>query len=265
MTDIDLIKREIKELDHLAHEIDSLGSELIDTAELSQITDPDNLFMGDPHFEFEKVLHPDLKHLQHKALRDYEKFYIAGLHFVNEFLPEKKNEFISCYERDNLTGEKGVVDFLRLKGAFYTGDVEEIMHQFIDRLETQRSILSAIPFIARIKEMKLREIISADFIEREIEQAELLFEGKQHRAAGVIAGVALEKHLKNLCEKSNVDYEMKDTIHPLSEKLHKEGKIEKTQMRKIQYLGSIRNKCSHPEEIEITEVRELIDGVKKIV
>ncbi len=264
MTDIDLIKREINELEKMAHEIENLGSQLLDEAELIQVPDPDGIGMGLIYFEWEKTIHPDLKSVQREALRLYQKFYSAGLHFIREFLPEKQQEFESCYEGDRLGGDDGIMDYLLLRKVQSTNENLEIMYRFIDKLEIQRSILLSIPGMARIKEMNLREIISADFIESEIEEAESLFDENHHRCAGVLAGVALEKHLKILCDKYQIDYEKKDTIEPLVQKLRHNGKIEITQMKNIQYLASIRNKCSHPEEIEKSEVRKLIEGVKKI-
>ncbi|WP_052297243.1 HEPN domain-containing protein [Methanolacinia petrolearia] len=119
--------------------------------------------------------------------------------------------------------------------------------------------------IVKIKEMSLRDIISASFVDREIEEAEYLFGKNHHRAAGALAGVALEQHLRTLCDKYQIDYGKKDTIEPLVQKLYKNNKLDSTQMKNIQHLASIRDKCDHPSEIKKEEVKELIERVKKIV
>ena len=157
------------------------------------------------------------------------------------------------------------MDYLQLRRGQYSTDKEEIIERFINRFEIQRSILSSIPYIAKIKEMELREIISTDFVEREIEESELLFRKGHSRAAGALAGVALERHLKTLCDKYQIDYQKKDTIEPLVEKLYHAKKINLSQMKNIQYLASIRDKCDHPADVEKGEVKELIEKVKKIV
>ena len=265
MTDVELIKKEIDNLESLACEIEDLGSQLLDEAELIQILDPDRIDMGLVHFEWEKTIDPDLKSIQREAIRNYQKFYLAGLFFVKEFLPEKQHEFSSCYAGERSGGEEGIMDYLQLRGVQYTDENLEIMHRFIDKLEIQRSILLSIPFIAKIKEMKLREIISGDFVDREIEEAELLFKKGHHRAAGALAGVALERHLKSLCDKYQIDYQKKDTIEPLVEKLYNKSKIELSQMKNIQHLASIRDKCDHPADVEKSEIKELIERVKKFV
>jgi HEPN domain-containing protein len=113
--------------------------------------------------------------------------------------------------------------------------------------------------------MDLRELITADVARTEIEQAEILLDGGFERAAGSVAGVALELHLKTLCDVNGVSYPPKPTIETLVQALYKDKKIDITELKQIQYLGSIRNKCSHPEPVSAKEVQSLIDGVKKLV
>ena len=263
MTDFELIKKEIDDLEKLAREIENLGSQLLDEAKLIPV--PDVTYPDLVHFEWEKTLDPDFKSIQREAIRNYQKFYLAGLHFVKEFVPEKETEFCESYEAKESRDLEGIMDYFQFRRSQYKREKDEIIERFLNRFEIQRSILTAIPFIAKIKEIKLREIISADFVDREIEEAELLFNKGHHRAAGALAGVALERHLKTLCDKYQIDYQKKDTIEPLVEKLYNKSKIELSQMKNIQHLASIRDKCDHPADVEKSEIKELIERVKKFV
>jgi len=265
MTDIELIKKEIDELEKMACNIENLGSQLLDEVELIQVPDPDGIEMGFMHFEWEKSLNPDLKSIQREAIRCYQTFFSAGLHFIMEFLPEKQDEFSSCYESKKYGDDIGIMDYLQFRQSQYSNQKNEIIGRFEDRFEIQRSILTSIPYIVKIKEMNLREIISAFFVDREIEEAEYLFNKNHVRAAGALAGVALEQHLKTLCDKYQIEYKKKDTIEPLVEKLYNNGKIELSQMKNIQHLASIRDKCDHPAEIDRGEIKELIERVKKLI
>jgi HEPN domain-containing protein len=264
LTDIELIKKEIGDLEKLACEIENLGAELLDSAPLNYKPDPPGVLSPFPQNEW-GTLDPDLRDIQRLALRNYQRFYSVGLQFVKEFLPEKEIEFCASYEAKEFNDNEGVMDYLQLRKGQYSNDKEDIIERFINRLEVQRSILSSIPYIARIQEIKLREIISADYVEREIEEAEQLFRKGNFRAAGALAGVALEKYLKTLCDKYQIDYQKKDTIEPLVEKLYRAKKIDITLMKKIQYLASIRDKCDHPSDVEKGEVKELIEKVKKFI
>lgn len=264
MTDIELIKREIDDLEKLACEIEELGTNLIERAPLVYEPDPPGVVSAFPHNNWGTLSH-ELKTIQREAVRKYQRFQSAGLHFVKEFVPEKETEFCESYEAKEYRDLEGIMDYLQFRRGQYSREKKEIIEQFINRFEIQRSILTAIPYIAKIKEIKLREIISADFVDREIEEAELLFKKGHHRAAGALAGVALERHLKTLCDKYQIDYQKKDTIEPLVEKLYNKSKIEISQMKNIQYLASIRDKCDHPAEVEKSEIKELIERVKKFV
>jgi hypothetical protein len=264
MTDIDLINREIDFLEELASEIESQVKTLLTETDLIYRPDPPGVISCFPDHEW-ATLPDNLKQTQRLAIRNYQRYFSTGLHFIKDFLPEREDEFQACYEGKNQNNSAGIMDFLQFRRCQYSANKNEIVDEFISRFEIQRSILLAIPSIAVIQEKNLREIISADFIEREIDQSEYLFKIKCYRAAGALAGVALEQHLKVLCEKHNLDCKKKDTIEPLVQKLYENNKIDVSIMKRIQHLASLRDKCAHPSNVEKGEIKELIEGVKRIV
>ena len=79
------------------------------------------------------------------------------------------------------------------------------------------------------KEFTLRRILSADLAAREIEQAEMLFENDFKRAAGAIAGVALELHLRTQCDVKGIPYKSTATLNTYIAALYKEQVIEITE------------------------------------
>lgn len=263
MSDLEIIKKQIDELEEIAIDIEHLGEEFLNKTPLICKPLPSGVIAMGARNQW-APLSQENKLLQRDIIRKYQKFFSAGLHFVKEFLPEKEDEFKQCYEDKTYKHPQGMMDFFQLRRFQYSDDKKIIIGEFLDQFEIQRSILTSIPFVAKIKEMALREIISADFINREIEEAEFLF--KNHpRAAGALAGVALEKHLRVLCEKYQIDYLPKDTIEPLVQRLYTKGKLEISQMKNIQHLASIRNKCDHPEDVKNREIEELIEKVKRLV
>jgi hypothetical protein len=105
---------------------------------------------------------------------------------INDYLPEEReDEFKALYKR--------IVDYLHFN-AFYSSDKSKFIDRFINDFDVQRGILLSIPNSVEVKEMNLRKLISADFVETELEEAELLFNHDFTRGAGALAGVALEKH-----------------------------------------------------------------------
>lgn len=84
-----------------------------------------------------------------------------------------------------------------------------------------------------------------------------------------MAGVVLERHLKQVCTNHTVALGKKKnlTISDLNDALKNSNSIETTEWRRIQLLGDIRNKCDHASKVEPKEeeVLELIDGVRKVI
>jgi len=265
MADIEIIKQQIEDLESLACEVEELGTKLLNDAPMMRGVPIDDPY--DPGHSLFKwgTLPPEAKSIQRESIRKYQRYVIAGSHFIKEFIPEKEAEFSAHYTQQAADYNYGIMDFLLLRTEQLSSERSILVDRFRERLEIQRSILCSIPDLVKIKELQLREIISADFVDREIEEAEFLFRNKNYRAAGALAGVALEKHLQTLCDKYEIEYKKTDTIGPLSQKLYDHKKMEKSQMRLVQYLGDIRNKCDHPDDLVISEIESLVEGVKKFV
>jgi uncharacterized coiled-coil DUF342 family protein len=103
----------------------------------------------------------------------------------------------------------------------------------------------------------------------ELLEAEYLLKKGFIRAAGALAGVVLERHLKMLCDKNEpkLKYPKNAAISKLSDILKDNNLLEIPEWRKIQYLGDIRNKCDHDKKVEPKkeEVTELISKVKELI
>lgn len=203
--------------------------------------------------------------LQRGALRGYQRWYTEAHQLIKEFLPEKEDEFVKSYDGEN---PQGVLKYIQLACYTRDGNKLEIIAEFNTRFELQRSILLSIPSVAEIKELSLRKIIASDFIDSELDKANYLFNNGFERCAGVLAGVAFERHLKALCEMKKVEYKHSDTIEPLSQALFVAKKIDSTDLKEFLHLGGIRNDCAHPKDIPEDvlkgRAKELIEKVKKL-
>ena len=88
------------------------------------------------------------------------------------------------------------------------------------------------------------------------------------RAAGSLAGVILENHLQKVMQNHNIKIMKKDpTISDMNNLLKSNEVYDLQTWKKVEYLGSIRNLCSHKKEREPKrdEVEDLISGVNKII
>jgi len=254
MINMEVLEEKIRELEIMASGI-SISAEIVLK---------DTLIFSYPQEEYEPTQYSwsdvpeNLKIIRREAIRNYQIWYSSACQLVKEYVPEHEEDFRRGYDK--------VLEFIQLNNSILnTSNNRLIIDRFENVFEIQRGVLLSIPFVARIKELSLRKILTANFIEMEIDQAELLFKSGFERAAGAIAGVALEKHLKTLCDINKVSYKYRDTIEPLAQALHSAGKIDSTELKKIIYLGGIRNDCAHPNDVSKDQVKALIEQVKKIV
>ena len=107
------------------------------------------------------------------------------------------------------------------------------------------------------------------YIGQELLEAEVLLNAGHVRAAGAIAGVLLEGHLKLWCNRHTpqITYVKDDGIAKLNDKLKKESVYDTVQWRKVQVMGDIRNTCDHAGTAEPRpqDIVDLIAEVRKFV
>lgn len=119
------------------------------------------------------------------------------------------------------------------------------------------------------EQLRVTKRISERITGDEVQYARTLYEDNQPRAAGVIAGVALERHLLTLCETSSeeLDFGFMDGISSLAQTLNEADVISDDDKRLLDHLGGIRNKCAHANGDEPTtgEVGRLISEASDFI
>lgn len=193
-------------------------------------------------------------------MEQYELWYNDALVPINSYLPKREPDFVQAYS--NLT------ELIYFKGQNYT-KWEEYNGGFRRNLTTQKHLLRSIPSKIETEQLRVRRGISDEIINEELHQAKELYEDGLIRPAGVVTGVALERHLTTLCEVSDrdIEFEYDFGIKALADALYDENEVTKTQHGQIEYLGKLRNKCAHAdkEEPTTTEVDRLISQTEEIV
>ena len=106
-----------------------------------------------------------------------------------------------------------------------------------------------------------KEYVGADGLK----EAEILFSVGHITAAGAIAGVVLERHLKSLCDQQYppLSYGAGDGISKVNDLLRKASIYDTTQWRQIQWMADIRNGCDHPQTTPPSK-ESVEDMIKKV-
>ncbi|PBP83433.1 hypothetical protein CCL16_17290 [Pseudomonas syringae] len=201
----------------------------------------------------------------------YQHWYSEALPLVRQLLPDRFSDFVRLYEKPK---SRKQIDFesYRLEDACQGlrtsqgGTVKADASSAIPLLAQQIAIVEAIKrrFVSSLFDIK--QLVQADLFDSELAGAKELLKNKFSRAAGAIAGVVLEGHLKVVCDNHQLP-KKSGTISVLNDALKAAGVIELVQYRHIQFLGDVRNKCSHKnlDEPSFGDVEDLIQGVDKVI
>ena len=216
-----------------------------------------------------------LEKIRAEEVRDftlgYQDWYTRGLAVVRQLLPDRLHDFQSQYTNDKRkrVGPKVLEDYVL--GLFQSSDERgefNIHYAAYSRLHTQLTILKSAK--TRLSDVlaNISGVLQADLFDSELDAARDLKKNGHLRAAGAVAGVVLEGHLKELCHKHQVKVpKKKPTLADYNQDLTAARILDGTDSLWIQRLATIRNLCDHKKtrEPRLEEVEELIDGADKAI
>lgn len=209
-------------------------------------------------------------------VRDYQSWYSPALLVVKQIIPERLKDFEELYTGPKRTrvihATYGISDYFNGR-EFPTGAGSAIAvrdeHEgsFVLLFQHQLYILSSCEKLFDSRITKVRAIAKAELFDSEIQSARSLLKNGYGRPAGVLVGVVLESHLKDVCANHAVAVKKNPGINDFATALQSASVVDVIQWRRLQSLADIRNLCGHKRDREPKddEVAELIDGVEKAV
>lgn len=206
---------------------------------------------------------------------NYQAWYSKSQTLIKQVMPGRLADFMSYFgspkERKEITFQNYMIrDYLQ--GLEVTRGPEKHViasgRAAIPEFQQQLYIVMAAKSMLNSTLMDLTSILQADLFDTEVEESEALAKAGHLRAAGVICGVVIEKHLYHVCEIHNISVRKRNpNISDFNQTLRDASVIEVPQWRYIQHLADIRNICGHKKEREPTkeEIDDLIVGTKKVL
>jgi len=208
--------------------------------------------------------------------KDYQRWFSESIALIRQIMPDRLAEFVSLYKGEGRRKNIDVTTFtiqdwllgVRAAVSRYTGE-----KPFEDRavitmaFNTQLDILKSIQQRFETSLFEIRQLVQADLLDDELDGARELLKAGFLRAAGVVGGVSLEKHLLQVCADHDVKLRKRNsTIADMNDELKAGGVVDIPGWRFIQRLGDLRNLCGHQRDREPSpeEVSELLEGVAKI-
>ena len=214
----------------------------------------------------------ELIHALPKFEDDYQPWYSEAKALLRQLLPDRIDDFTRYYEkpktRKDITFENYTIeDYLQGLTVTFGGEKVVGPDAAIPRFQQQLSIVKAIQGRLVSSLFEIRQLAQADLFDSELDAAKELAKNKFHRAAGVVAGVVLERHLKDVCGSHGVTLRKRSPqISDLNNALKDANVVDTAQWRFTQHLGDLRNLCAHDKKKEPKpeQVDDLLDGVSKV-
>lgn len=203
----------------------------------------------------------------------YQPWFTRALPVVKQLLPDRYDEFVAYYNRD----KRKCIDYetytirdylLGLRVHVGGRPAFNVGHAMFSKLTQQVLVLASAGHRLNSALSDIRGLLLADLYDSELASALGLLKSKHLRAAGTVAGVVLESHLRDIVANRGLGCTKKNpALAEYNEALKGAEVVDVPNWRWIQRLADIRNLCCHAKDREPTqdEVTELIAGVEKCV
>lgn len=208
---------------------------------------------------------------------EYQTWYSEAQTVIEILLPNRLADFVELYAkpkgRKNISHENYVIrDYLQglviTKGSGLDKETVVGLYAAIPAFRQQLNILKSVDRRLESSLFDIKQLVQADLLDSELEEAHELARNGFFRAAGAICGVVLEKHLAQVCSNHKLSIKKKNpVIADFNDALKNGEVIDTPQWRKIQHLGDLRNLCDHNKgrEPQKEEIDDLINGVAGII
>lgn len=194
----------------------------------------------------------------------YHKWYAAGLALVEANMPSRLKEFSMLHHAEAKGKTDGMHHLLSGEWIDFRAQTE-----IANRIVQMDAIVASLPQYLEGRLFDLELEVAHLYVNDQLDEAEALLKLNFVRAAGAIAGVLLERHLRLLCDRHYpaIRYPPKKvTIAILNDRLKDNSVYDVAQWRKVQWMGDVRNKCDHAgNEPDASEVADLVTEVRKFV
>ncbi len=225
---------------------------------------------------FDKDIVEKAKKAVGRFSEEYQPWYSEALSVLQQILPSRVDDFVAYYrpaknrKTDSINYENYVIqDYLNGMSVTRGYEKTKVVGQdaAIPKFRQQVNIIEALQKTFDSSLFDIRALLQADLFDNQLDAADELKKKGFYRAAGALAGVVLEAHLREVCVTHNVAIKKtKPTIADYNDSLKNTSVVDVPVWRNIQFLADIRNLCDHKKgrEPKEQEIDDLIGGVRKI-
>lgn len=192
---------------------------------------------------------------------NYQTWYTKAIASVQSLAPMRLTDFKRFYInyiQGIIVNEERLTEIT--KSEWYTDTTSNAFYQQISIL---KAIIDSIDNVL----CNINNLIYTELSNSDLESARGFFNSNCFRAAGSIAGIVLERHLKMVSLNHGRIDKKCPTISDYSNHLLYKQVIDFTDSKAIERLGTLRNLCCHDKgrEPRKDEVDELIRGIERVI
>ncbi len=193
--------------------------------------------------------------LMSELTRKYISWYTKARRLISNTSPDDLKHFEELYRMDEGTNVTTIAHFFSYPKEQHWDDETHVdyfsrneshFRHFKNNFSTQIAIVEAIPQVLEFEKIKLSQLLARDLLTDELNQANQLLDKGFIECAGMLAGVAMERQLKVICDNSipPVVYSDKDTLGSLNDKL-KNTYLDPSDYSRVKAIKTTRDRCSH--------------------
>lgn len=181
-------------------------------------------------------------------------------------MPARRAELVRLHEgvRRTKESEEGARDLLEREYMTFANQLA-----LAGRIRQMQALVGSIPQYLEGHLHDVELAVAQAYVSDQLAEAGILLKAGHVRAAGAVAGVLLERHLKLLCDRHQppLKYPKSAAISRLNDLLKDAAVYDVAQWRKVQWMGDVRNSCdhAHTDEPRKEHVADLIAEAGKFI
>ena len=206
----------------------------------------------------------------------YQKWYSETYELIRQLLPSRLGDFEEYYKGNGKPRKEITFANYTIKDALSglqvtrtSGWEEKVIvdsSAAVNSMFQQTQILESVREKFKSSLFDIKTLVRAEILDSELEQSRVLLKNGYLRAAGALAGVALEAHLKDICIQHGLNPKQSWSLSNYNDGL-KDSAYDTAEWRRIQHLTDLRNKCDHKKTDDPTleNIQDLIDGTSRVI
>jgi hypothetical protein len=202
-----------------------------------------------------------------EVAREYHTWYTSARVLLVQVASGMEKDFVRLYEGSGRSVTSiSEIEQMGISDALARWSWTPAQSVMVTKLNSQAGMIASLPKIIELHASNLRSLVAYDLMTDELAAAEHLVGTGYTRAAGAVASVVLERHLKLMCASRDIAVGDREMVGSLNQKL-KDQYSDPADYKKVGWFSEIRAQCDHDKgkEPDTTAVTDLISGVKKFI